>query len=67
MKRDHLFEVIDVLTMDDKIYGEGDFVAADETGQFNFVSMSFGSSDPVGGSLAGILKADLDMIESGID
>ena len=66
-ERDHLFEVIDVLPMDDKIYGECDFVPADETGQFNFVGVSFGSGDPVGGVLAGILKADLDVIEAGID
>ena len=29
-ERDYLFEVIDILAMDDEVYGEGDFVAADE-------------------------------------
>ena len=56
-----------ILAMDDEVYGEGDFVAADEARQFNLVRVSFCSSDPVGRGFARILKAQLDVIESGID
>ncbi len=66
-ERDHLFEVIDVLAMDDKVYGECDFVAANDAREVDFVRMRFGAGNPVGRGLARILKADLDVIETGLD
>ena len=66
-ERDHLFEVVDVLPVDDKIHGERDFVAADDARQFDLVRVCFGAGNPVGCVLARILKADLDVIESGVD
>jgi hypothetical protein len=66
-EKDHLFEVIDILAMNDQIYGEGDLVAADNAGELDLVGVSFGSGNPVGGGFARILKADLDVIEAGVN
>jgi hypothetical protein len=64
---DHLLDVIDVLPVYDKIHGERDFVLADDARQFNLVRVRFGAGNPVGRALARILKADLDVIESGVN
>ena len=64
---DHLFEVIDVLPVHHKIDGERDLVLADDARQFDFVRVRFGAGNPVGRVFARILKADLDVIESGLD
>ena len=40
---------------------------ADHARQFDLVRVRFGAGNPVGGVLARILKADLNVIESGVD
>jgi len=40
---------------------------ADEMGEFDLVGVRFGSGDPVGGVFAGILEAELNVVETHID
>ena len=63
----HLFQVVNVLPVDNKVYGEGNLELADDAGKLDFVGMRLRPRDPVGGVLARILKTDLYVIESGVD
>ena len=68
---DHLFEMIDVLAMDDEVGGEGDatlagLMFANPSGQFDFVRVGARSGDPVRVAFGRILKAELNMVEARI-
>ena len=58
--------MIEILPVNDQIYGERDLVLADRAREFDLVRMRFRPRNPVGGFFSRILKADLDMIESSI-
>jgi len=66
-ERDHFFQMVEVLPVHDEIHGESDFVLANDARQFNLVRVDFGSGDPVCGVLAGILEAELNVIQTGGD
>src|ERR1700686_1374592 len=68
----HAVEVIDVLPVNDQVYGERDATLADLTfadppGQFDLVRVGACSGNPVRRALARILKAELDMVEPRFD
>ena len=65
----HVFEMIDVLAMNDEIRGEGDaklagLMLANPSSQFNFVRMRARTRNPVRVAFGRILKTELDMIET---
>src|SRR5207245_980795 len=54
----------EVLPVHHQVYGEGNLVLADDMGEFDLVGVRFGSRDPVGRVLAGILEAELNVVET---
>ena len=66
-KPNHLFQMIKILPVHDQVHRKSDPMFADSAREFDFVGVGFSSGDPVGGVFAGVLKADLDVVETGID
>ena len=58
--------MIEILPMNHQIYRERDLVFSNLAREFDLVRVRFRPRDPVRGSFSGILKADLNMIESSI-
>ena len=64
---DRLVQMVEVLAVYHQVHREGNLVLADEMGEFDLVGVRFGSGDPVGGVFAGILEAELNVVETHID
>src|SRR5579871_2125949 len=66
-ERDHLLEMVEILSMHDQIHGESDLIAADDVGEFDLVRVCFCARYPVGRFLSGILEAELNVVEPHTD
>jgi len=73
----HLFEVVDILPVNDQVHSERDaafaslllanLLLANPCGQFELVRMGARSGNPVRWASTRILKAELDVVEAGLD
>jgi hypothetical protein len=64
---EHCGELIDVAAVNDEVESDGDTMAFEPFADTEFLRVGFGSGDFVGGLFACALKAQLKMIESGLD
>ena len=65
--RNHLLEMINILSMNNQVRGERNSMRANPGSQFNFVSMSPCPRNPVRGAFSRILKTELDMVKPSPD
>ena len=63
-KRDRLFKMIEVLSMDYQVGGESDAVLTNPSRNLDLMCIRFGPRDPIRALLLRILKTQLDMVES---